>query len=103
MEKLRTEIQNSYEVYKSNFIKGNKVEDLFKNRVGYDIAVIKAFKEYFDNMLNSDYDVIAKIVSSANKVGINLFCYILEVYWNSEIAINFMLYEECKKLLESVR
>lgn len=102
MENLKIKIQNEYKVYVKNFMKNNKVEDLFESRTGYDIAIAKSFKEYFDNMLYDDHDVIIKTVEIANKVEMNLFNFVIENYWGFDNSFDFMLYEECREFLKEL-
>lgn len=102
MKDLGMKIENEYKMYMQNFIRSNNVENLFYNRDGYDIAIARAFKDYFDDMLGNEYDVIIKVVAAATKVEMNLFDFVIESYWAFDNSFDFMLYQECKEFLEAL-
>lgn len=105
MENLKIKIEIEYKEYVISFVKNiytknRNVKYLFEVRAGYDIAIAKAFKDYFDNMLHDDKDVIVKTVKMANKLEMNLFDFVLENYWAFDEPFNFMEYKDCKEFLK---
>ena len=103
MENLKIKIRNEYKEYAKNFIKSTNVKNLFSDKAGYVIAIAKAFKDYFDNMLYDDEDVIFEVVEMANKFEMNLFDFVIENYWAFDESFNFMEYKECKEFLEGLK
>lgn len=108
MENLKIKIENEYKMYVKSFmmnacLQHKYIVNLFEERAGYDMAIVKAFKDYFDDMLHDDKDVIVKTVKNAAKVEMNLFDFVVESYWAFDDPFNFMEYKECKEFLEGLK